>query len=112
MAAAMALDAASLVRSLKTDLGTIVRWSGNEAFSEEEFLTLAQRMRRHLNALEAEVGVPEQIDLTDLGERIGALLDSGQLQPASALLEALPDRCRTYGQFTVIDGDLPPAEHP
>ncbi|MNU42712.1 hypothetical protein D3C71_314780 [compost metagenome] len=108
--AIMPMDRIATVTDVLTDLGVIVRRSQAETLDRDTFHALAQKMRRQLKALRIELTkdeMPFEIELTDLGASIGQMLDNGVLTKGTALLEAVPDRCRTYGRFVVVDGDRP-----
>lgn len=102
------MDRVDTVTSILATLGNLVRRTQAETLDQDTFYELAGQMRRDLKALRVDLGGDaSEIELTDLGQAVGNLLDSGAIKPASALLDQLPDRARTYGSFVVIDGDLP-----
>lgn len=99
----MPMDRITTVTEVLTALGDIVRRVQAGSLDPDTFYRLAGEMRRKLKALRVELTrdeLPVDLDLTALGD----LLADGTIKPASALLDALPDRCRTSGRFVVIDG--------
>lgn len=106
----MPMDRITTVTEVLTALGDIVRRVQAGSLDPDTFYRLAGEMRRKLKALRVELTrdeLPIDLDLTDLGAALGDLLADGTIKPASALLDALPDRCRTSGRFVVIDGGRP-----
>lgn len=105
-AAVMSETSAQMVEQLLADLGTIVRRVQAGSLDQDTFYDTTRAMRRRLKALRVELS-EEPVGLTDLGASIGEMLDRGVLRSGTQLLDALPDRARTYGRFVVIDGDRP-----
>lgn len=105
------MDRVETITAVLAALGNIVRRTQAGSLDQDTFYQLAGEMRRDLKRLRVdladEVEEVGQISLTDLGRSVAGLLESGAVRPAVELLDRLPDRCRTYGQFTVIDGDIP-----
>lgn len=94
------------IERLLEDLGNIVRRVQAGSLDQDTFFETTRAMRRRLKALRVDLA-DEAIELTELGASIGEMLDRGVLRPGTQLLDALPDRARTYGRFVVIDGDRP-----
>lgn len=107
----MPMNRVATVNDILADLGSIVRRSQAESLDRDTFYALAGKMRRQLKALRIALtmdeAAPADLDLPALGAAVGEMLDRGALVRGSDLLEAVPDRCRTYGHFVVIDGDRP-----
>ena len=113
------------IDGLLADLGTMTRRAANQTLDEDDYRTLARRMRERLKALRASQLDPAAedapIELTDAGAaiaaagRVGRDLDvQGLLRRIPALMTAqqLADRpsvrrARFYGNFAAIDGGRP-----
>ena len=103
----MPMDRMAIVTEVLGDLGTVVRRAHAQTLDQDSFIALANKMRRDLKALRIDLTKDEMPDgqaLTELGASIGELLNTGELVTGSALLDGVPDRCRTYGRFIVVDG--------
>lgn len=110
------------IDGLLADLGTIVRRAGSETLSEEDFRTLASRMRTRLKDLrESLTEEVEPIVLTDATEAIAAAGRLGRDPAVQSLLRRMPalmtarqlatrppgTSARFYGPFAAIDGGRP-----
>jgi hypothetical protein len=97
-----------LVEQCLADVGTLVRRAQAETLTEPEFHDLTRALRRKLKAIRTAVAEPDfdEIELTDLGERVARLMDAGLIRPGADLV-ALKSTHRQRGPFTVIDGDRP-----